>query len=293
MLDKNEHFLTHPHTFGILSILLAGEDIGVKKWMRYIEIQQLKQKGFSISKISKKLGICRNTVYNDLKKTPEEFEEWVHSLETRGKKLDTYQEIILNWLRVHPDLSGAQIHDWLRERYGNIEIGESTVRGYVNELREKYHIPKSVLTRPYQAVEELPMGKQAQVDFGETIVRMKDGTPKKLWFIAFVLSHSRYKFVEWVDKPFTTRDVIRCHEAAFNYYGGMPEELVYDQDHLIAVSENAGDIILTKEFQSYQQLRKFNLYLCRKSDPETKGKIENVVKYVKQNLSKNRIFSTM
>jgi transposase len=261
--------------------------------MRYIEIQKLKQKGFSIAKIAKKLGVSRNTVYKDLEKTPEEFETWVLSLGSRGKKLDTYEELIVNWLREYPDLSGAQIHDWLRERYENFSIGESTVRGYVNEMREKYHIPKSSTTRPYQAVEELPMGKQAQVDFGETIVRRKDGTPVKLWFIAFVLSHSRFKFVHWVDKPFTTREVIRCHEAAFDYYGGMPEELVYDQDHLISVSENAGDIILTKEFQAYQQLRKFHLYLCRKSDPETKGKIENVVKYVKQNFSKNRVFTTL
>ena len=38
----------------------------------------------------------------------------------------------------------------------------------------------------------------------------------------------------------------------FNTYGGMPEEIVYDQDHLITVSENAGDIILTGEFQAYK-----------------------------------------
>jgi len=186
-------------------------------------------------------------------------------------KLDPYQDLILNWLREHSDLSGAQVYDWLKERYPKITVGESTVRRYVNELREIYSIPKQITYRQYQAVEELPMGKQIQVDFGETIVKTKDEKPKKLWFIGFVLACSRYKYVEWRDRPFTTRDVIQCHEAAFEYFGGMSEELVYDQDHLIAVSENAGDIILTKEFQSYQQMRKFNVFLCRKNDPETKG----------------------
>lgn len=263
------------------------------KWMRYSKIQHLKQKGFKVATIAKKLGISRNTVYEDLKKTPEEFEEWVLALSIRGKKLDPYQKLIMSWLQEHPDLSGAQIYDWLIEKYEDIQVGESTVRRYVDELRERYQIPKSVTYRMYQAVEELPMGKQLQVDFGETIVEQKDGTRKKLWFIAFVLSHSRHKFVEWVDRPFTTREVIQCHEAAFEYFGGMTEEIVYDQDHLIAVSENAGDIILTKEFQAYQQMRKFSIYLCRKSDPETKGKIENVVKYVKRNFSKNRTFTTL
>lgn len=261
--------------------------------MRYLEIQQLKQKGFSISRIAKKLGLSRNTVYRNLEKTPEQFEEWMASTGVRGKKLDAHHDLILHWLREHPDLSGAQVFDWIQEKYPHFEIGESTVRGYVSDLREIHHIPKSVHSRPYQAVEELPMGKQTQVDFGETTVPTRDGASKKLWFIGFVLSHSRYKYMEWRDRPFTTRDVIQCHEAAFEYFGGMTEELVYDQDHLISVSENAGDIILTKEFQSYQQMRKFKIYLCRKNDPETKGKIENVVKYVKRNFSKNRTYSNL
>ncbi|WP_235182765.1 IS21 family transposase [Gracilibacillus boraciitolerans] len=187
----------------------------------------------------------------------------------------------------------AQVHDWLKEHYEHFTIGESTVRRYVRELRERHMIPKQTSFRSYQTVEELPMGHQAQVDFGETTVAKQDGTRQKLWFIVFVLSHSRYKFVRWLNRPFTTRDVIQSHEAAFEFYGGMPRELVYDQDHLIAVSENARDIILTKEFQAYQQVRKFSIYLCRKSDPETKGKVENAVKYVKYNFSKNRIFTSL
>lgn len=40
-------------------------------------------------------------------------------------------------------------------------------------------------------------------------------------------------------------------------------------------------------------MRKFHVYLCRKSDPESKGKIENVVKYVKYNFSKNRVYHNL
>ncbi len=73
----------------------------------------------------------------------------------------------------------------------------------------------------------------------------------------------------------------------------MPEEIVYDQDHLITVSENAGDIILTGEFQAYKQERGFRIYLCRKADPQSKGKVENVVKFVKRNFAKNRVFPNL
>ncbi len=38
---------------------------------------------------------------------------------------------------------------------------------------------------------------------------------------------------------------------------------------------------MTSEFQGYVRECKFKVYLCRKADPESKGMIENVVKYIK------------
>jgi transposase len=77
--------------------------------------------------------------------------------------------------------------------------------------------------------------------------------------------------MEWQARPFTTRDAIRCHEHAFQFYGGRTEEFVYDQAHLIAVSENVGQLLLTTEFQHYVNERKFSVHLCRKADPESKA----------------------
>ena len=54
------------------------------------------------------------------------------------------------------------------------------------------------------------------------------------------------------------------------------------------VSENGGDIILTEAFRGYTRAQCFDLYFCRKADPQSKGKVENVVKYVKQNFLYNR-----
>ncbi|MGO4890686.1 transposase, partial [Anaerobacillus sp. MEB173] len=142
----------------------------------------------------------------------------------------------------------------------------------------------------YEAVAEQPMGKQLQVDWGVTKQKTTKKKEVKLYFIAFVLAHSRYKYMEWQDRPFTTKDTIRCHENAFQFFGGRTEEIVYDQDNLIAVSENAGDLILTSEFQAYVRDCKFKVHLCRKADPESKGMIENVVKYIKGNFADSRVF---
>ena len=261
--------------------------------MTYNEIHRLYKEGFSKSAIARKLSISRNRVIDYLNKSPGDFEEFLSSLKTREKKLDLYHKEILGWLREYPDLSGAQVFDWLEEKLDFKEVSENTVRNYLNEMRDFYHIPKVIVSRTYSSVPELPMGQQAQVDFGQTVVKDIQGNNKRLYFIAFVLSHSRYKYVEWLDRPFRTADVIRMHENAFQYFEGMPEEIVYDQDALLAVSENAGDLIMTSEFTKYHQARQFNIYLCRKSDPESKGKIEQVVKFVKNNFSKNRIFGNL
>ncbi|WP_233274984.1 DDE-type integrase/transposase/recombinase [Calidifontibacillus oryziterrae] len=177
----------------------------------------------------------------------------------------------MGWLKEHPDLSGAQVFDWLEEKLNVSIITEGTVRNYVNELRETYHIPKITSEREFSAVPELPMGQQIQVDFGQKRIPTTDGTYTRLYFIGFVLAHSRYKYVEWLDRPFRATDLIRMHENAFRFFGWMSIEIVYDQDRLLAVRENAGDIIMTEEFTKYQQARRFKVYLCRKSDPESKG----------------------
>ncbi len=76
-------------------------------------------------------------------------------------------------------------------------------------------------------------------------------------------------------------------------FGGVPEELVIDQDRLMVVSENAGDIIYTDDFKYFIEEQVIRMYVCHKDDPETKGKIENVIKYVKCNFLSIRDFKSI
>lgn len=258
--------------------------------MLYVKIHELHKKKFKVAQIANELKISRPTVYKYLEMTFDEAKAYFEQPLGKKKKLDHYKDWILAWLEEYPHLSSAQIHDWLLERYPDLVVGESTVRTYVRDIREVYQIEKKANVRQYEAVPEQPMGKQLQVDWGETKQKTIDNKEIKLYFIAFVLAHSRHKYMEWQSRPFTTRDAIRCHENAFQFYGGRTDEIVYDQDHLITVSENAGQLLLTSEFQSYVNERKFKVYLCRRADPESKGMIENVVKYIKGNFADSRVF---
>ena len=263
------------------------------KWKVYNRIFQLKELGFSNVKIAEKLGIARGTVIDYLQRKPEEMALWLASTKRRTQKLDKYEDEILSWLKEHPDLSSAQIFDWLKERYPTFKVGESTVRRYVREMRKKYNIPKKSNQRVYEAVADPPMGFQAQVDFGQTWQKNEQGQSVKLYVIAFVLSNSRHKYKEWLDRPFTTNDLIGAHKNAFHAFGGKPKEIVYDQDNIIIVSENHGDIIYTKQFEAYRREESFQVYACRGSDPESKGKIENVIGFIKNSFAKHRVYTTL
>ena len=208
----------------------------------------------------------------------------------RMQYLDKYQAQIKGWLQEYPDMTAAQVCDWLKEHYRE-EISERTVSRYVKQLREEYGQKKREAPREYEAVPELPMGRQMQVDFGQKMMPNVDGGQTKVYVAAFVLSRSRYKYTQMQSRPFTSVDLVRiCHDC-FRYMGGMPAELVFDQDSIVCVSENAGDIIYTYEFEKFRQECKLSIRMCRRADPESKGKIENVVKYIKGNFLSHRLYT--
>lgn len=260
----------------------------MKGYRVYSEIQQLREKGFKKANVAKQLGINRRTVDRYWSMTADEYETNASHI-SRTKILNEYEDCVLLWLKAYPTLSAAQVCDWLKENY-NGKFSERTVARYVKELRRQHNLKKTTNPRAYEAVPELPMGKQLQVDFGEKWMINPEGGRIKVQFAAYVLANSRYKYVEFQTHPFTATDLTRTCHNCFRFIGGIPEELVFDQDSIVCVSENLGDIIHTYEFEKLRQECKFSVYLCRAADPESKGKIENVVKYVKGNFLENRIY---
>lgn len=256
----------------------------------FAEIKKYKSMGLNKSQVERKLQINYKTVNKYWNMNPEEFAELRELAKNRTKKVDKYKDEILTWIEEYRDLSAAQIYDWLLEKYKKLDFKDRTLRKYVNNLRMEHKLPKVACIRQYEEVAELPMGYQAQVDLGQIWVPRVDGTKVKVYCFAMVLSHSRYKFLWWTEKPFTTQSFIDAHNKAFEFFGGMTKEIVYDQDRILVVSENNGDIVYTEGFQNYLNTMKFKMRLCRAYDPESKGKVEAVVKYAKYNFARHRTF---
>lgn len=260
-------------------------------WQMYSKIQAMKEQGFSIRQVARITHVSRNTVSKYWDMNPHEYAEKYKEV-NRTTALTAYEPIILKWLETYPCMTAAQVRDWLEERH-HLDIADRTMRRVVADIREQYGITRRTEPRrEYEAVEELPKGQQLQLDFGEKPVRNAHNSRYiKLYFAAFTLSYSRYKWGIFQERPFLSSDLVKALYGCFEYFGGMPKQLVYDQDSIIVVSENGGDIVHTQAFTAFLADTKLDVRVCRKSDPESKGLIEASVKFIKGNFMENRFFT--
>lgn len=140
-----------------------------EKLMLYQEINQMAKRNFSVSHIAKQFKISRTNVYKYLEMTFEEAQQSFWEGMKKTKKLDQYLDWILAWLEEYPHLSAAQIKDWLLKKFPHLQVGDSTVRLNIQEVREKYQIAKTVKVRHYEAIPKQPIGKQLLVDWGKKV----------------------------------------------------------------------------------------------------------------------------
>jgi len=259
----------------------------------WYKVKELNGKGLNKSQISYELGLNRATVRSYLSMDESTFLKWISETKRRPKKLKEYMQYIKTTLSAHPYLSASQVEDWLKEHYPDLPaVHSKTVYNFVEQVRRDYDIPKRKLKtiRQYEKLPETAYGDQAQADFGVFHMPDADGLRHKIHFFVMILSRSRQKYVYFQSKPFTSRSTVDAHNQAFEYFNGQPHHILYDQDRVLMVNENLGDLILTREFQQYSSGMKFEPVFCRKADPESKGKVENVVGFIKKNFLRGRTY---
>ena len=264
----------------------------LSKLTMWSKIKEFISDGLNFSEISRRLEIDRHTVSLYASMSYDEFVSSQSYNRLYSHKLDAYEDYVVAYLSQYPEVSAARVHDRLKEVYPDLcHVTPKTVFNFVRRLRLTHDIPKAEESvREMNKLPETSYGKYAQVDFGEGWMARADGSRVKVYFFVMVLSRSRYKFVYFSKTPFTTVHAVYAHQLAFQYFGCIPEKIVYDQDKVFIHSENLGDYKLTSRFRSFVNSEGFEVVFCRKSDPQSKGKVENAVRYVKHNFMSAREF---
>jgi hypothetical protein len=152
------------------------------------------------------------------------------------------------------------------------------VRRYIEGLKATVGVKAP---RCYEPVLDMVPGVQCQVDGGELRGVVIGGLETTVYFVVFVLSYSRLMHVVASLRPVDTAALIGMHDAAFRAFGGRPQECVYDQTRLVVIAETFRELDLNERFHRYATTVGFRIRACEGYDPESKGKVEAGVKYVK------------
>jgi len=239
----------------------------------WMEIRTDYQKGLSYSELGRKYSIDRRTAkkYAMSDSRP----EYVLT-ESKPSKLDPYKHQIVIWLEEAP-YSAMRIFEKVKE-YG-FEGSYSVVKQFVRGKKEQFNEQATV------RFETMP-GLQGQVDwaFFEKHTVMEGNEAKKLYCFLMILGYSRMRYIEFVT-DMSTDTLIRCHLNAFRYFGGYPEEIVYDNMKQVVVKRllKQEESTLNRQFEDFAGYYGFRPILCRPYRGQTKGKIERTVRYVREN----------
>jgi transposase len=130
---------------------------------------------------------------------------------------------------------------------------------------------------------ETPPGKQAQVDWGHLGSLLESGEERMLWGFTMTLGYSRLMMAEAAtDQKLGT--LLRIHEAAFQQWGSVPEEILYDRMKTVWTgTDERGEIIKCAVFLDFTRYWGFTPRLCRPYPAQRKEKMEWGVKYVRRN----------
>ena len=87
--------------------------------------------------------------------------------------------------------------------------------------------------------------------------------------------------------------LFRGLESAFECFGGVPQELLFDQMRSVVISDerlSEGGLVLNTEFLRFAGHWDFRPRACRAYRAKTKGKMERPIRYVRQSFFYGRTF---
>jgi transposase len=232
----------------------------------WVDIVSRRAAGQSIKGIARELGVSRNTVRATLRREgPPRYER-----RPAPSKLDPHRDYLIDRLADFPELSAKQL------------LGEIRARGYeggisiLKDFTRPYRVPRRAPVVRF----ETPPGQQAQCDFGELGRHEVRGRLTAVHLFVMVLGFSRFMYAEATADE-RSETFLACHARAFAYFGGMPREVLYDNAKVAALEHSRTVVTFNEALLDFAGRFAFRPRLCRPARPQTKGKVERMIGYVK------------
>ncbi|MBA2305706.1 MAG: IS21 family transposase [Acidobacteria bacterium] len=241
------------------------------------------EQGGSKSALARQLGISRDTVHRWIREGDLDRDLDAGAVQYGPRapvptKLDRYKPIIMARLEAYPELSSVRLLE---------EIQAAGYKGSYTQLKE---FVRGIRPKPLPAAVvrfETAPGRQAQVDFAR--FRFPWGVR---YALLVVLGYSRMIWMRFYRRQ-DMRTLLLGIEEAFDTFGGVPQELLFDQMKAVITKDlrvEGGDLVRNAEFMRCASHWSFTPRACRPYRAQTKGKVERPIRYVRSNFIYGREF---
>ena len=239
--------------------------------------------GVAKAELARRLCVSRRTIYHwtatgqvdrDLDEEPVRY----RPRPPVPTKLDPYRGIITARLETFPALTAQRLFDEVRA--AGYPGGYTQVKAYVRQVRPRPPVAPVVRF-------ETPPGYQGQVDFGTFTLPWG-----RRHALLIVLGYSRLLWLQFFPRQ-TMAVLIRGLEAVFTSFGGVPQELLFDQMRSVVTADgrpDAGGLVMNAEFLRFAEHWGFRARACRPYRAQTKGKVERPIRYCRQSFFYGRTF---
>lgn len=200
----------------------------------------------------------------------------------RASKLEEFDPEIKKLLEKYPNITGLRIYE---------ELKEMGYAGGISILRERLKKLRPPKRDPVIRFETDP-GQQGQMDWSPYTIPFTRSGKSQVQCFSYILGFSRRQYIDFT----THRDfysLIRRHQDAFQYYGGVPKECLYDSEKTVVLRWECGRPVFNPAFTAFITHYHCKPIACRQGRAETKGKIEAPFQYVEGNLLNGRDFQDL
>ena len=233
------------------------------------EAPRMRKQGKKIYEIAKSLGKSERTIHNYLKEPSR-----LRKKRNYKSMLDPFKPYINTILEDDPIFNREVLFRNLKKQ--KYQGGTTILRNYA--AQKAVEITRTAVIRF-----ETEPGYQAQVDWKILNTQMINGKLQKLYAFTMVFGYSRAPFVIHT-LCMDQATVLLGHVLAFEYFGGVPQEILYDNMKTAFIYSSAEEKwIPNKHLLSLARHYGFTPRRCRIRRPQTKGKVERFIQYYANN----------
>jgi transposase len=241
--------------------------------------------GCPIRELRRRFHMGRNSIRKILRKHKRRRDEGHDVLKKKLKrvsKLDVFEDEMKKILDKYPDITGVRMHEKLTD--AGYAGGISILRERLKELRKPDKEPVIRF--------ETPAGHQGQCDWSPYKIKFTRTGKTQVQCFSYILGFSRRQYIDFTPRhDFYT--LIRRHQDAFRYYGGVPRECLYDNEKTVVLRWECGRPVFNPAFTLFITHYNCKPVACRQGSPQTKGKVESPFNYVEKNLLGGRDFQDL